>query len=167
MAANIKYLCDIPNLSDAQRLYLHHNQLDPDRIYDMNKSTFTTDTTPKPIIVGEYNKSPVFLGTNGETYSKEIQTPLYPNFMSKNDIHIFTPNKLSNVQFVAEQKTLKQTFEDNQLVGLEFSKQQISSLQKHMLDLEIIMKLNVIPKEIIDKRLALFDPPVPSLYCLD
>ena len=167
MAGKTIYLCDIPNLSIAQRVYLHHNQLDPNRIYDMNKSTFPLGA-PTEIIVGYYNDLPVFLHTDGETYSDGKQTALYPNFMSQNDIHIFTPNKMSNVKFVSEQLLMKtEILKDNQLSGLEISKEQMSSLQKHMLDFRFIVPLNTIFEQILNKPLFDRVDPKPTEECLD
>jgi len=172
----VHYLCDIPNLSENQRLYLHHHQLNISILYDINKNeTGQFIFSEKGIIVGYRNENQqeaFYLRPDGKIYnSSGVIQLVYPDYVPKRGaintlIYVFKTQRTENGLFQFLQAAYRSHLEQNQISGFEFSKEQTESLIQHVLDLAFIEPLNVMPQYIIDKQLYAFDPE-PSEQCLN
>lgn len=173
MEIPVHYLCNIPNLSENQRLYLHHHQLNASILYDINKDE--TARSENGIIVGytnENQKEAFYLKPDGKIYnSSGVIEPVFPDYVPKKGatntlIYLFMKQHTENGLFQFLQSAYRTHLEQNQTAGFEFSKEQTESLVQHVLDLAFIEPLNVMPQYIIDQHLYAFDPE-PSAQCLD
>jgi len=163
-------MSQLENVSQQQRLYLHHHQLDPAIIIGLNKGIEDTGNPIKPIVVGEVK---VYLNENGEICDESgNKLNFYPDYKSpfereKKNLskdYEFVLEKSDNLVFSYKENKLIEKIEGSKIAGFKFSEEQKKSLMRHLLDLNFIIPLNCIPEAKVKQRLDPFDPDPYSKY---
>lgn len=174
-----KYLCDI-HLSIEQSMYLHHNPMDINILYNLNKWKNISNSVGKSLLVGytgdNVSKIQVYLNNKGEIQQNNKTMKLYPNYNNFNTKNGYLFSEINYEVFPLKERTYAAcNFEKRQTElmltipgNTSFSECQRETLQQLLLDLIIIFPLNIYKFSITDNELKEFDPePIKILESIN